>query len=58
MAVTIVDVDSEHTPTIQYGNMYVLPFSLQGCSSCVAKHSNVSSRYRIDPAKYDRDQDD
>ena len=24
MAVCIVDVDSEHTPTIQYGNMYVL----------------------------------
>lgn len=23
MAVCIVDVDSEHTPTIQYGNMYV-----------------------------------
>ncbi|CAH0476840.1 unnamed protein product [Peronospora belbahrii] len=22
MAVCIVDVDSEHTPTIQYGNMY------------------------------------
>ena len=23
MAVCIVDVDNEHTPTIQYGNMYV-----------------------------------
>jgi hypothetical protein len=57
MAVCIVDVDSEHAPTIQYGNMCVQP----------ARHAALSAhtepldgfcRYRIDPTKYDNVMDD
>lgn len=60
MAVCIVDVDSEHTPTIQYGNMYVLSVILS--SSYTKLHTLVidgrplaACRYRIDPNKYDRE---
>ncbi|KAF4035815.1 hypothetical protein GN244_ATG12158 [Phytophthora infestans] len=41
MAVCIVDVDSEHTPTIQYGNMYVArmpsPLHIISSYSCAAR---------------------
>lgn len=55
MAVCIVDVDSEHTPTIQYGNMYVLPILSLTCRSLTCKRLLACCRYRVDPNKYDRE---